>query len=130
MHDTECIEEPLPTPANGSIWSLGWIGGDVVNRSPRNATAYVHRNMLTLLRPTPVWPNDAPSSVGDGLMSWTNDVIAALAPYTPNESYQNFPHRAITHVLRRKLRHPGRRQGAVRSRQSVPKPAEYPDTLA
>jgi FAD/FMN-containing dehydrogenase len=81
--------------ANGSIWSLGWIGGDVVNKVPRNATAYVHRKMLTLLRPTPVWPNDAPASVGDDLMKWTNDVIAALAPYTPNESYQNFPNRAI-----------------------------------
>jgi hypothetical protein len=81
--------------ANGSIWSLGWVGGDVVNRYGRTETAYVHRNMMTLLRPTPVWENDAPPSVADGLIAWTNEMIAAIAPHTPNESYQNFPNRAI-----------------------------------
>ena len=53
--------------ANGSIWSLGWVGGDVINAIGRTDTAYVHRGMSTLLRPTPVWPNDAPPSVGDDL---------------------------------------------------------------
>ncbi|CAN5520513.1 FAD-binding oxidoreductase [soil metagenome] len=81
--------------ANGSIWSLGWIGGDVVNSIGRTDTAYVHRDMLTLLRPTPVWENDAPASVGDGLIAWTNEVVEALNPYTPDESYQNFPNRLI-----------------------------------
>jgi FAD/FMN-containing dehydrogenase len=81
--------------ANGSIWSLGWVGGAVVNAVPRTATAYVHRNMSTLLRPTTVWPNDADPSVADGLNAWTDAVIAALAPYTPAESYQNFPNRSI-----------------------------------
>jgi len=81
--------------ANGSIWSLGWIGGDVVNSFGRTETAYVHRDMLTLLRPTPVWPSDAPRSVGRGLIEWTNGVIDVLDPYTPDESYQNFPNRLI-----------------------------------
>jgi hypothetical protein len=40
--------------ANGSLWSPGWIGGNVVNSIGRTATAYVHRKMLTLLRPTTV----------------------------------------------------------------------------
>jgi FAD/FMN-containing dehydrogenase len=82
--------------ANGSFWSLGWVGGSVVNSVPRTETAYVHRNMLTLLRPTPVWPDDAPDSVSNDLQRWTAEVIAAIAPHTPNESYQNFPNRGIT----------------------------------
>jgi FAD/FMN-containing dehydrogenase len=82
--------------ANGAIWSLGWIGGDVMNSIGRTETAYVHRDMLTLLRPTPVWENNAPASVGDDLMAWTDEAIKILGPYTPNESYQNFPNRRIT----------------------------------
>ncbi len=82
--------------ANGSLWSLGWIGGPVVDAKSRTQTAYVHRNMHTLWRPTPVWPNDAPESVGAGLIEWTNEVIDLLRPRTPSESYQNFPNRLIT----------------------------------
>ena len=81
--------------ANGSIWSLGWIGGDVVNAASRTETAYVHRNMMTLLRPTTVWPNNAADPVRDGLNQWTDEVIATIAPYTPEESYQNFPNRSL-----------------------------------
>jgi FAD/FMN-containing dehydrogenase len=51
--------------------------------------------MHTLWRPTPVWPNDAPAHVGDGLIEWTNEVIDVLRPHTPDESYQNFPNRLI-----------------------------------
>ncbi|MGH3275883.1 MAG: hypothetical protein ACRDNZ_16355 [Streptosporangiaceae bacterium] len=57
--------------ANGAFWSLGWIGGDVVNAVGRTDTVYVHRGMLTLLRPTPVWPDDAPPAVGQRLIEWT-----------------------------------------------------------
>jgi FAD/FMN-containing dehydrogenase len=80
---------------NGSMWSLGWIGGDKVNSIARRDTAYVHRNMLTMLRATPVWATNAPASVRDGLIGWTNDMIATIAPHTANESYQNFPNRGI-----------------------------------
>jgi FAD/FMN-containing dehydrogenase len=81
--------------ANGSVWSLGWVGGDVVNAVGRTETAYVHRGASTLLRPTIVWPDDAPASVGEELMAWADECIAAVAPHTPNESYQNFPNRRI-----------------------------------
>jgi FAD/FMN-containing dehydrogenase len=80
---------------NGSIWSLGWVGGKVVDKFARTDTAYVHRGMLTLLRPTPVWANDAPPSVGEELMAWTRKMVEIIAPFTPNESYQNFPNRDI-----------------------------------
>jgi FAD/FMN-containing dehydrogenase len=81
--------------SNGSMWSLGWIGGPVVDSFARHETAYVHRNMLTMLRATPVWARDAPKSVQDGLIAWTNEMIDVIRPYTPNESYQNFPNRGI-----------------------------------
>ncbi len=86
---------------NGSIWSLAWVGGDVMNKPSRTETAYVHRGgMSTLLRPSPVWAADAPASVGDEMVAWTQQVIDAIDPHTPPESYQNFPNRAITDPLK------------------------------
>jgi FAD/FMN-containing dehydrogenase len=84
------------TNNNGSVWSLGWVGGDVVHSVPRSATAYVHRDALTLLRATPVWETYGPPSVERDLVAWSKEVIAAIAPYTAPESYQNFPNRGIT----------------------------------
>jgi FAD/FMN-containing dehydrogenase len=81
--------------SNGSMWSLGWIGGPVVDSFHPRETAYVHRNMLTMLRATPVWARDAPKSVQDGLIAWTNQMVDLVRPYTPNQSYQNFPNRGI-----------------------------------
>ncbi|MGI8486761.1 MAG: FAD-binding oxidoreductase [Thermomicrobiales bacterium] len=81
--------------ANGSFWSLGWVGGEVIGSFSRTETAYVHRDALTLLRPTTVWPDDAPTSVGDELNAWTAEVIAAITPFTPDESYQNFPNLSL-----------------------------------
>ncbi|MGB3329547.1 MAG: FAD-binding protein, partial [Thermomicrobiales bacterium] len=81
--------------ANGSIWSLGWVGGDVIGRFSRTETAYVHRDAHTLWRPTTVWPNASDPSVANGLNSWTDAVLDVLKPLTPDESYQNFPNRDI-----------------------------------
>lgn len=90
------IDAPSRTDdANCSFWSLGWVGGDVMNDIGRTETAYVHRGVSTLLRPTTVWPNDAPESVANDLIGWTSDVIGAIAPHTLAESYQNFPNRLI-----------------------------------
>lgn len=79
---------------SGSMWSLGWVGGEVMNKPGRADTAYVHRGMSTLLRPTCSWPNGE-EGVGGELRSWTKEMVAAIAPDTPNESYQNFPNRLI-----------------------------------
>ncbi len=81
--------------ANGSFWSLGWVGGGVVGRFARDETAYVHRDATTLLRPTIVWPTDADDAVASSLIEWADDLIGLLAPHTPAESYQNFPNRRI-----------------------------------
>jgi hypothetical protein len=95
---TECPHREDET--NGSIWSLGWVGGAVMNKPARADMAYVHRGgMSTLLRPTPVWAAEAPTSVGDDLMAWTEQVIDIIRPHTPNESYQNFPNRELQDPL-------------------------------
>ena len=116
--------------ANGSFWSLGWVGGDVVSAVGRTETAYVHRDMLTLLRPTPVWPAGAPPSVGRRLIEWTNEVIRVLAPWTPGESYQNFPNRLITDWRRAYYAENFPRLVRVKDRydprQPVPERAEHP----
>ncbi|MEZ5294892.1 MAG: BBE domain-containing protein [Ilumatobacteraceae bacterium] len=85
--------------AHGSLWSLGWVGGDVIDRFDRTDTAYVHRGMHTLWRPTTVWPNDADPSVGNDLNDWSAAMIDVLAPHTPRESYQNFPNRDLADPL-------------------------------
>jgi hypothetical protein len=93
------LDPALRTDQNyASIISLGWVGGSIVNQIGRTDTAYVHRNMLTLLRPSPVWRNDASPSVGNELMAWTKAVIGAIGP-EPYESYQNFPNRDIPDAL-------------------------------
>ena len=32
-------------------------------------------------------------------MAWQEEVVAVIAPYTPNESYQNFPNRSLPDPL-------------------------------
>ena len=87
---------PIRTPeSNGAIWSLGWVGGPVVDRFAPADTAYVHRGMKTLLRPTPVWRNEDPPAVGNELMGWTLDMTAIIDPHSPGDSYQNFPNRFL-----------------------------------
>jgi FAD/FMN-containing dehydrogenase len=80
--------------AHGAMTLFGWVGG-VLTETPRNATAYVHRDMTALWRVGAVWPPDAPTSVSDELGAWSQDVASLIAAHTPNESYQNFPNTAI-----------------------------------
>ncbi|MEO7236900.1 MAG: FAD-binding oxidoreductase [Lapillicoccus sp.] len=90
------VNAPIRTPeSNAAIWSLGWVGGSVVDRFAPTDTAYVHRGMKTLLRPTPVWRNEDPRSVGNELMGWTLDATSVIDPHVPGNSYQNFPNRFL-----------------------------------
>ena len=56
--------------------------------------------MLTLLRPTTVWPNDASASVIEKIQNWTDEMIGIIAQHTPDESYQNFPNRNLRDPLK------------------------------
>ncbi|WP_022885619.1 FAD-binding oxidoreductase [Glaciibacter superstes] len=90
------VDTPSRTETdNAAMFMLGWVGGDVVDRFDRTETAYVHRGMKNMVRPSPVWSNTADAGVADDLMDWTDDVISVFDPHTPRESYQNFPNRRI-----------------------------------
>ena len=92
------VDPSLRTGKNEAyIISLGWVGKSVDNQIKRDATAYVHRDALTLLRPSCSWAN-GDAAAGNALMAWTNEVIAAIGPGA-YESYQNFPNRAIPNFL-------------------------------
>jgi FAD/FMN-containing dehydrogenase len=80
---------------NVQFWMIGWVGGAVMDSVGRTDTAYVHRGMTELLRPTPVWANLTDAALAADLEAWTSAVIDVLDPHTPRESYQNFPNRAI-----------------------------------
>lgn len=89
----ECPQRSAST--HGELWMIGWIGGAVIDRFARDETAYVHRGMTSMVRPSPVWSDlAAPEEVRD-LEDWTDAVLAAIEPHTPRESYQNFPNRRI-----------------------------------
>ena len=81
--------------AHGAITIFGWVGG-VLAETPRDATAYVHRNMTALWQTGAVWSPGAAPNVGEELSAWTQEVDSLIAPHTPSESYQNFPNREIT----------------------------------
>ncbi len=80
---------------NAQFWMIGWVGGAVMDSVGRTDTAYVHRGMTELLRPTPVWANLTDAALVADLESWTTAVVDVLDPHTPRESYQNFPNRTI-----------------------------------
>lgn len=73
-----------------ALWFLGWVGGPFMRSIKPDQTAYVHRDVAMLVRPTISWPTDA-TTVGDSLMRWRDGAAAILAPNTPARSYQNFP---------------------------------------
>ncbi|MGW4929073.1 FAD-binding oxidoreductase [Agromyces sp. NPDC004153] len=83
------------TTTNVQFWMIGWVGGPVIDSLGRTDTAYVHRGMTSLLRPTPVWANLTDAALVADLEEWTAAAIDVLDPHTPRESYQNFPNRAI-----------------------------------
>lgn len=59
---------------------IGWVGGAVMDSIGRTDTAYVHRGMTELLRPTPVGANLTDAAVVTDLEAWTSDVIDVLDP--------------------------------------------------
>ena len=69
-------DAPSRSPeTNVQFWMIGWVGGRVVDSIGRTETAYVHRGMTELLRPTPVWANltDAALVAGSRVMDVGGD---------------------------------------------------------
>ena len=80
---------------NAQFWMLGWVGGSVVDSIARTDTAYVHRGVKNLLRPSPVWSNLSAESVARDLQQWTDAAVGMMEPDVLRESYQNFPNRSL-----------------------------------
>jgi len=89
----DCPQREAAT--HGEVWMLGWVGGEVVDRIGRTETAYVHRGMKSMVRPSPVWSDLASQDTIDELNAWTDEVIGAIEQETPRESYQHFPNRRL-----------------------------------
>ena len=112
------------------MWSLGWIGGPVVDSFGPRETAYVHRNMLTMLRATPVWARDAHKSVQNGLIAWTNEMVDLIRGVHAKSSCQNFPNRGIRDWKQQYYGENYTRLANVKTRydppQPLPQPSEHP----
>jgi FAD/FMN-containing dehydrogenase len=80
---------------NAQLWMLGWVGGDVVDRFSRGETAYVHRGVRNMLRPSPVWSNLSAEPVARDLQQWTDAAVAIMEQDVLRESYQNFPNLSL-----------------------------------
>jgi len=96
----ELVERVADCPSrsegtHGELWMLGWVGGPVIDRFARTETAYVHRGVTSMVRPSPVWSDLATDDEIRDLEDWTDAVLEVLEPHTPRESYQNFPNRRI-----------------------------------
>ena len=112
---------------NGSFWSLGWVGGSVINSIGRRETAYVHRNVSTMLRATPgLGGGHAEGGERRAARLGARHDPADRAPH-PERGLPELPepgHEGLgAAVLRRELPAPARRQDEVRPRQRLPQPA-------
>lgn len=64
--------------------------GGVINRVPRNATAFVHRNAICGIQATVSWGSVPSRRSFAGGQAWLAAAAHALAPYTTGGAYQNY----------------------------------------
>ncbi|MEU1667444.1 FAD-binding oxidoreductase [Streptomyces sparsogenes] len=88
-------ERLLDWPGSGNPEGAGLamfaLGGEI-NRVPRRATAFVHRNDLFILAAETSWADYDSPDVAAANLHWLHDFYDALFPAAPPEhSYQNFP---------------------------------------
>ena len=103
----------------------------MVRRFGRRETAYVHRDMLTLLRATPVWASDAPKSVQNELVAWTDQMIrsgraAHAQPRATRTSPTGGSHNWQQQYYAENFARLVAGQDEVRPAQPVPQRAEHP----
>lgn len=91
----EWVERIPPTtiPGGSSISMFNWLGG-AVNRVRPSATAFVHRNNFLMIEVETSWLPGDPLAVVRENLAWVRSARAALRPYVPDSSYQNFTDRS------------------------------------
>ena len=97
---TDLIDRVVSAPggtgeAYAEVRLMCWSGGHVINGVAPGATAYVHRDSNSLLRPA-VWWRDTPKSLQRDLMDWMASAWDYIQPHTQDQSFQNWPYAGVT----------------------------------
>lgn len=81
--------------AYAEVRLMCWSGGHVINGVAPGATAYVHRESTSLLRPAVWWRNTHPALQRD-LLDWMASTWSYIQPHTQDQAFQNWPYAGIT----------------------------------
>lgn len=88
------MEAPAGPDAYGEVRLMCWSGGQVNTVSPA-ATAYVHRESNSLLRPAVWWIDGTPRSLQRDLLDWMAESWRYIQPFTQDQAFQNWPYEGI-----------------------------------
>ena len=89
------VEARAATPAGGSVL-LDAYGG-AINRVPKAATAFVHRDASFSCQYIAGWSPASGDAGAQPAMSWLRSTYAAMRPYASGLAYQNYIDRELPH---------------------------------
>ena len=97
---TDLVERVITAPGGTSdayaeVRLMCWSGGHVINGVAPGATAYVHRNSNSLLRPAVWWADTRPALQRD-LLDWMSSTWSYIQSHTQDQAFQNWPYAGIT----------------------------------
>ncbi|TML25409.1 MAG: FAD-binding oxidoreductase [Actinobacteria bacterium] len=82
--------ESRKTRGSGSAIVLLDSSGGAINRVPKGATAFVHRDALFSLQYLAYWQPTDPPAVGAANLRFLRNLYAAMRPFVSGFSYQNY----------------------------------------
>ena len=92
---TRVMDAPTGEDAYAEVRLMCWSGG-VVNQVSPSATAYVHRDSASLLRPAVWWINGTPAARQRELLDWMASSWCYIQPFTQDQVFQNWPYEGVT----------------------------------
>ncbi|KXK62429.1 oxidoreductase [Micromonospora rosaria] len=75
-------------PDGGGIGLFSW--GGAINRTPADATAFVHRDTMFLASMDTSWTDADPAGLSETNLRWLDGMYEAMAGHLSDSSYQNF----------------------------------------